>query len=270
MTDLAKGSFEDKTAIAHALDLLTHYSFDLGDRTASQLIEQWLKSYPAGWIRWAVIEALYQGRYKAVSAEQILQLWQRRQQPCFHFSYEFERLVCHKFPRNLSQSGVRKPILPTEIAVLPPLPAPAVPNRPDSEQLPWLALAEQILQDEPPSMNGHSAPELPVVNEPEAIIIPEPVEVIEEVSPRRSIARIQSGVEALIEQATSNLNASTEALKTRLKTEGHLQNGSGELPEETHPPIHQFTPTLSASEFHSKLRSVVEQVPQDFEEPDLE
>jgi hypothetical protein len=266
MTDLAKGSFEDKTAIAHAIDLLTHYSFDMGDRTAPQLTDEWLKAYPAGWIRWAVIEALYQGRYKAISAEQILQLWQRRQQPCYHFSYEFERLVCHKFPRNLSQPGLRKPILPTEIAVLPALPAPAVPNRIETEELPWLALAEQILQQEDPTppSNGHveSVPQVEEV----------PTEPLEEGMPLRSLARIQSGVEALIEQATSNLNASTEALTTRLRANGHLQNGSSsaefQASEEPRPPIHQFTPTTSASEFHSKLRSVVEHPAENLEDLD--
>jgi hypothetical protein len=263
MTELAKGAFEDKTAIVHAIDMLTHYSFDLGNRTALQLMDDWLKAYPAGWIRWAVIEALYQGRYKAISAEQILQLWQRRQQPCYHFSYEFERLVCHKFPRNLSQAGSRKSMLP-EIAVLPALPAPAVPNRVETEELPWLALAEQILQEEPKPSNGHVAE--PVLE------VTDPVELpVEEGLPLRSLARIQSGVEALIEQATSNLNASTEALTTRLRTTAHLQNGgSGEFqPEEPRPPIHQFTPTAKVSEFHSKLRSVVEQPPEAFDDPEV-
>ena len=89
-------------AVAAATALLTHYSFDLGGYTAEQLIQQWLGDYQAHWLRLAVIEALYQGRYKAISVAQILALWRRRGQPIFHFNHEFERLVCRKFPNTLS------------------------------------------------------------------------------------------------------------------------------------------------------------------------
>lgn len=78
--------------------LLVHYSFDLGGQTARELINHWLTDYPASWIYQGVIEALYQGRYKAVSVEQILAYWQRRGQAMHHYSYEFERLVCNGFP----------------------------------------------------------------------------------------------------------------------------------------------------------------------------
>ncbi|MBD2042324.1 hypothetical protein [Microcoleus sp. FACHB-672] len=89
-------------AVAAATALLTHYSFDLGGYTAEQLIERWLGDYQAHWLRLALIEALYQGRYKAISVAQILALWRRRGQPIFHFNHEFERLVCRKFPNTLS------------------------------------------------------------------------------------------------------------------------------------------------------------------------
>lgn len=89
-------------AVAAATALLTHYSFDLGGYTAEQLIERWLGDYQAHWLRLAVIEALYQGRYKAISVAQILAFWRRRGQPIFHFNHEFERLVCRKFPNTLS------------------------------------------------------------------------------------------------------------------------------------------------------------------------
>ncbi|MBW4681187.1 MAG: hypothetical protein KME19_13870 [Microcoleus vaginatus WJT46-NPBG5] len=89
-------------AVAAATALLTHYSFDLGGDTAEQLIQRWLGDYQAHWLRLAVIEALYQGRYKAISVAQILALWRRRGQPIFHFNHEFERLVCRKFPNTLS------------------------------------------------------------------------------------------------------------------------------------------------------------------------
>jgi hypothetical protein len=85
-----------------AIALLIHYSFDLSGYGAAELVERWQNQYPDGWLHLAVIEALYQGRYKAISVQQILTLWQRRDQPSFHFNMEFERLICGKFPENLT------------------------------------------------------------------------------------------------------------------------------------------------------------------------
>jgi len=77
-----------------AVALLRHYIFDLGGYTAVDLVNRWLDDYPGNWVRLAVIEALYQGRYKAISVEQILYVWHRRDQALPHFNHEFERLVC--------------------------------------------------------------------------------------------------------------------------------------------------------------------------------
>ncbi len=83
--------------------LLQHYSFDLGNRPLQVVIAEWQTIFSLDWIKLAVIEALYLGRYKAVSVEQILRSWVRRKQPVPHFSYEFEHLVCDRFPRALLQ-----------------------------------------------------------------------------------------------------------------------------------------------------------------------
>lgn len=85
-----------------AVLLLANYSFDLGRCTAAELVECWLSSYPSEWILLAAIEALYQGRYKAKSVEQILTIWMRRKQPLYHFNPEFEQLICNKLPAHLS------------------------------------------------------------------------------------------------------------------------------------------------------------------------
>lgn len=92
-----KESIKDPV-VACAAALLTHYSFDLGASTAEKLMIQWQKEYPGNWLRLAVIEALYQGRYKAVSVSQILAMWKRRGEALYHFNYEFERLICRNFP----------------------------------------------------------------------------------------------------------------------------------------------------------------------------
>ena len=83
--------------------LLLHYIFDLGGYSARELVEHWLRYYPASWLRVAAIEALYQGRYKAISVEQILGVWQRRGQVLPHFNCEFERLVCGNIQPRLTR-----------------------------------------------------------------------------------------------------------------------------------------------------------------------
>lgn len=76
-----------------ALKLIQGYSFELGWYSAESQVMEWLQSYRATWIRDAVIEALYQGRYKAVSVRQILALWGRRGHPVRHYNREFESIV---------------------------------------------------------------------------------------------------------------------------------------------------------------------------------
>jgi hypothetical protein len=78
--------------------LINSYDMDLDGWSASALINQWSEQYQPDWLKLAVIEALYQGRYKAFSVQQILNLWQRRGSPIYHFTYEFERLICRNIP----------------------------------------------------------------------------------------------------------------------------------------------------------------------------
>lgn len=99
MLDAARAMLTEtlETPIDLAGKLLIHYSFDLGGCSANVLLDRWLKDYSDRWIYLAVIEALYQGRYKALSVEQILTIWQRKGQAYFRFNHEFERLVCGDF-----------------------------------------------------------------------------------------------------------------------------------------------------------------------------
>ena len=105
-------------SLAQARSLIDSYAFDLGRDDAEKLLENWLNLYSASWIRLATIEALYLGRYKAVSVEQIMGVWLRRGSPNPHFNYEFERLICRKLPKHLSdisnlQSDCVKTIKPS-------------------------------------------------------------------------------------------------------------------------------------------------------------
>ncbi|MCC0176233.1 hypothetical protein I4641_04485 [Waterburya agarophytonicola K14] len=86
-------------SLAQAKSLIDSYAFDLGGDDAEQLLESWSKIYHASWIGLATIEALYLGRYKAISIEHILSVWLRIGNPNTHFTYEFERLICRKLPK---------------------------------------------------------------------------------------------------------------------------------------------------------------------------
>lgn len=77
--------------------LLKYYSFELTGLTVKDYIAQWRDRYPHHWLRPAIVEALYQGRYKVVSVVQILDMWQRRGQSLCHYNGEFERMICNKF-----------------------------------------------------------------------------------------------------------------------------------------------------------------------------
>ena len=84
--------------IVQAETLLTYYGFDLSGYTVNRTIQNWLRDYRADWIPAAIVEALYQGRYKAVSVRQILSLWKRLGQPLRHFNHEFETILCRELP----------------------------------------------------------------------------------------------------------------------------------------------------------------------------
>ena len=104
-------------SLAQARSLIDSYAFDLGCNNSERLFESWLDLYHASWIRLATIEALYLGRYKAISVEHILNVWLRIGTPNPHFTYEFERLICRKLPKhlsglsNLSASETKSPIV---------------------------------------------------------------------------------------------------------------------------------------------------------------
>ncbi len=90
-----------KSPFASASALLAYYGFDLNGLNLDQIVYSWLGNYPAKWVIAAVVEALYQGRYKAASVNSILSLWCLRGQPVHHFDYEFADIVCSQLFRTL-------------------------------------------------------------------------------------------------------------------------------------------------------------------------
>jgi hypothetical protein len=89
-------------SLAQAHSLIDSYAFDLGGSDTKELLSSWLDIYHASWIRLATVEALYRGRYKSISIEHILSVWSRLGSPNTNFTYEFERLICRKLPKHLS------------------------------------------------------------------------------------------------------------------------------------------------------------------------
>lgn len=84
---------ESLNDIRQTIILTKYYSFDLGSYQIRELITKWTKLYPHHWLPLAVTEAIYQGRLKAVSVEQILNIWQKKGGISYSFNYEFIRLV---------------------------------------------------------------------------------------------------------------------------------------------------------------------------------
>ncbi|XGB42522.1 MAG: hypothetical protein LVS60_01200 [Nodosilinea sp. LVE1205-7] len=84
--------------VVSILKLLREYSFDIDHYAAEELISQWIQEFSYRWVGNAITEALYQGRYKIISVDHILQLWQRRGQPIRHFSREFESIILGQTP----------------------------------------------------------------------------------------------------------------------------------------------------------------------------
>ncbi len=76
-----------------AIALLLHYNFELGGYTIDDLRCIWSR-YDSVWVQWAIIECLFQGRYKAVSVLQLLKFWERRGRAKCHYTKDFERLIC--------------------------------------------------------------------------------------------------------------------------------------------------------------------------------
>lgn len=74
------------------LKLLKRYKFDLGDRSLTSISIHW-SQYDPNWLRLAITESLFRGRYKVISVEQILETWQRKQEVSYKFDDEFVCLV---------------------------------------------------------------------------------------------------------------------------------------------------------------------------------
>lgn len=98
-----------------AITLIKSFSLELDAYSPESQVLYWLNTYRAAWIRDAIIEAVYQGRYKIISVKHILAIWQRRGQPVRHFTSGFEQVMAKQLggPLHLPASLAPQPTGPT-------------------------------------------------------------------------------------------------------------------------------------------------------------
>ncbi len=84
-------------------DFLSRYSFDHGEMEVSTQVAVWQQDFEPDWIPAAILEALFQGRYKVASIHQILLMWRRRGMPRLSFDHDF---CLNIWPEQVSTIGV--------------------------------------------------------------------------------------------------------------------------------------------------------------------
>ncbi|MDB9529241.1 hypothetical protein PN498_24830 [Oscillatoria sp. CS-180] len=234
--------------------LLEEYSFDLSGFQAGELVAIWqqrLEMSPS-WIRSAVLEALYQGRYKAFSVEQILQGWKRRGHPIRHFNSEFERIVLGPIDPTVSKYAAMTSLRPSELMAPQVNQAPGVPSTetaPTNEK----RAATTAAEDSPISSPLNQADELP----PD-----EPHTKTSESEPASKTAAVDVVETSVSEADIPDANASKADIaeiedkivppSANATVQGNSQSFLFNQPE----PIQKFVPHLEASGFYDRLQSV--------------
>jgi hypothetical protein len=279
------------TSLSYAVALLNHYGFELRGYTAEELINLWVKNYSAHWVRLAVIEALYQGRYKAVSVEQILTVWARRGQPIHRFNHEFERLISRKLPQKLtasleerSRSGQDSVIIepPQELAVTSPLDlgSDCLRRRPsDDDEEGSVSALGQLEQASAVAVQGESSLAEPISFK-RLLKASAPDPALDTSLPPVTPSFPSTTVESVAEKATSAVQAEgvlPTAMPTAELPDALIQSHDARKAERTDisirstydanwsrceiskQPIHQFTPPPDSSDFYLKLKAVIQQ-----------
>jgi hypothetical protein len=197
---------------------MVHY-FDIREVDAWTEVIHLAACNPPSWIRIAVIEALYQGRYKVVSVQQILDIWQRRGKILSHFNREFEAIVTVPLPDRVQaqlralaqehQEEHRQQRLrePARAMIANPEPtAPEVGSTPSSEPTPSIVSPDPAHYSEAEAGKEVSAKEVLVTSLPEDRHPPDQPHQDEENSPRAET----EGTEAR-DAASTDLAASSQS-----------------------------------------------------------
>lgn len=216
--------------------LLTSYSFEAEDYHPTEaVIAGWLAEFGPVWVSHAITEALYQGRYKVISIDQILKLWQRRGQPIRHFNREFESIILGQsllcptgYGDGAESSAVRR-------------------------ALPSIAPTSLDSEADAPSEIGALLPDAAPHTSAPTDLIPESTTTDSEAEvATEALADVKPDTEAMGESAIAPTPNDPDIPKFR------------PLPAEASSPWHQadiiqpFVPRRDGSELHERLRSVVQ------------
>lgn len=242
--------------------LLTSYSFDSESYQTKAIVAGWLAEFGRVWVSHAITEALYQGRYKLISIDQILQLWQRRGQPIRHFNREFEAIILGQtliYPTGYgdgpepSTRGRIAPSVSLEITPQPALPAPDLEltraelnqAEPDQKDLAW---------EEPAASTAQSNP----FDQASAFDTASGRKAVEELAVAEASATAEEPtIHAALENRVDTSNdpaaeASPEVPDFRpVEREGSSFGHQVEV-------IQPFVPRRDESELHERLRAVVQ------------
>jgi len=180
--------------------LMKEYSFDLAGFDAGELVMIWQERLAAepSWIRAAVLEALYLGRYKAISVEQILQGWKRRGHPVRHFNSEFERIVLGPVDPIASKYAAMTSLSPSELLVPQSETLPSAPRTSLDEPIsgsPEVASREAKSADEPVADTeiAEASPADAHPQQPELFSQPEPIQKFQpQLEPSEFYQRLQA------------------------------------------------------------------------------
>ncbi|MGJ3252120.1 MAG: hypothetical protein ACFE0J_13465 [Elainellaceae cyanobacterium] len=237
-----------------ATHLMSRYSFDLGGYTVEHIVDHWLKYYPSEWLQPAVVEALYQGRYKAISVEQILTLWYRRGRPLHHFNGEFERMVCGQ----ASETAVSRDDRMSN--------AESMKSQDDSSDTKSAVtpLGDRELGDREFDQGDADANVNPAnlnLRDESSDDLPDSLLPFEFRSPKyhegdrpKPEAVELSSAESPIEPFKPADELDTDAAELLTWSKGRL----AQSPQSPQSPIHQFVPTTESNRLYSKLRAVLD------------
>jgi hypothetical protein len=246
MTELTKD-----LAVAQTIVLITSYSFDLQGYAIAELLPLWLDNYHASWVRLATIEALYLGRYKVVSIEQILHVWSRLGSPNTHFTHEFERLICRKLPRHLvnqSESSEENLLQINEKISDPQL------NISTSSK-PALPKQETLPPDNRESLSFNMS-EQGIGTNPQESELPSPVENSHQIQEPVSYTTLAFSEARAIaaEEEKDHMKLDDNAVPRQGRDGTDGVHGTA-----YHTPIHRFTPLPDVSPLFYKLKAVAQQ-----------
>ncbi|MDJ0703349.1 MAG: hypothetical protein QNJ46_08720 [Leptolyngbyaceae cyanobacterium MO_188.B28] len=258
-----------------AATLLQLYSFDLAGYSTDQLVAGWEQIYSERWIRSAVIEALYQGRYKAVSVEKILVVWLRRGQPLRHFNHEFEKIVCNQsdckpIRNNYPQRSLSEPLLSSTDAPnltnqnSDPIQTTSHSDNSDGETDPLTQSPPNLIEQQIERSNEHTQTSLKSEKQSLAVDPTQPPSSTQVFAlkklPISNTLQSSYGYDDKVEIPDSlrQMPHSTQSINTLVAQEpGQPDKSDIENGKKKHS-IHQFKPASEPSEFYFKLRAVAQ------------